>query len=139
MKTKRIKFAAIILGLTLLSASAWASDYSTYTTEELHGMRGSMRENSEEERNAFRYEWQKRMREMPVEERGKYVGPPEDAPRDGSGQGKQMNKSQGENQGSGKAYGYGHGKSQGSSENYGSEMGGGPGAGGGHGGGGRGR
>lgn len=80
--------ALIILGIGLLSTPVWAAtDYSSMSTEELAAKRGVMREATQEERNAFQNEWQKRYREMSQEERRQYGGRPENASRDGSGSG----------------------------------------------------
>ncbi|MGV1100517.1 DUF1104 domain-containing protein [Thiovibrio sp. JS02] len=86
MKTKKIMLAA--LALTLLGGTPVlaATDYSAMTNEELAAKRGSMKEATVEERNAFQNEWQNRVQKMSPEERQKAVGQPENAPRDGSGQ-----------------------------------------------------
>jgi len=77
---------SLLASVLFLGGTVWATtDYSQYTTEELSKMRGTMRNASEEEREAFREEWQKRMQQMSPEERQKYVGPPANAPRDGQG------------------------------------------------------
>ncbi len=60
----------------MMAAPLWAADYSNYSTEELANMRGTLSTATEQERNAFRAEWQKRMKSMTAEERLKYVGPP---------------------------------------------------------------
>lgn len=122
MKSKKLIIASLVMGTVLFSGYVYASDYSDYTTEELHSMRGTMQNATAEERSQFSNEWQKRSREMPDEERSKYTKGSEDESADGSSEGKK------------KAKGKGHGKSQGGSESYGSSMGGGSGEGGGHGG-----
>ncbi len=60
MKTRTI--ITIMAMATLIGTSAMAADYSGYSTEELSNMRGTMRNASQEEKNAFRKEWQSRMR-----------------------------------------------------------------------------
>lgn len=84
MKGKNLLIGFLAGGL-FLSSVALATDYSKYSTEELSKMRGTLRNATQEEREAFRAEWQKRMQEMSPEERARYIGPPENAPRDGEG------------------------------------------------------
>ncbi len=75
----------LLASALMIGTSALAVDYSQYSTEELAKMRGTMRNATEEEREAFRAEWQKRLREMSPEERKQYMGRPENATRDGQG------------------------------------------------------
>lgn len=82
---KRIIGAVLTLGL--LTIPAWGADYGGYSPEELAAMRGTMRNASAQERNAFRQEWQKRIRSMTQEERQQYMGRPANAPGGGSGYG----------------------------------------------------
>lgn len=65
----------------LAAASAIAADYSSYSTEDLANMRGTMQNATIEERNAFHTEWQKRLQSMSLEERQKYAGRPANAPQ----------------------------------------------------------
>ena len=60
MKKINILLSLLAAGL-LVGTSALAVDYSSYSTEELSAMRGTLRNASAEERNAFRQEWQSRM------------------------------------------------------------------------------
>lgn len=79
MKTK----TTVIFTLTLLSLTtvpAWGIDFSSLSTEELAAKRGTMMNATEEDRKAFRNEWQKRMREFTPEERARYQGRPDNAP-----------------------------------------------------------
>jgi len=86
MVNKLKKAALVLASLTMLSTPVWAgTDYSSMTTEELSQIRGTLRDASQEERDAFRAEWQKRMLEMTQEERQNYIGPPANAPMDGAG------------------------------------------------------
>ena len=86
-KTKMLRISTILAGSLLSATLAFAAtDYSAMTNEELAAKRGSMKETTVEERNAFQNEWQKRVQQMSPEERQKAVGQPENAPRDGSGQ-----------------------------------------------------
>lgn len=48
MNFKIISIIAITLTLTMISLTAFAQDYSTYSTEELAAMRGTMRDSSAE-------------------------------------------------------------------------------------------
>ena len=63
------------LASILFTGLALATDFSSMTTEELAKMRGTMCAKSQEERDAFRQEWQKRMAQMTPEERKQYAGP----------------------------------------------------------------
>jgi len=89
----------LLASALMIGSSALAVDYSQYSTEELYKMRGTMRNATEEEREAFRTEWQKRMREMSPEERMQYRGRPDNATRDG--QGYQYGRGQGRGMGQG--------------------------------------
>ncbi|MBC8317803.1 MAG: hypothetical protein H8E41_07835 [Desulfobulbaceae bacterium] len=120
MKSKRIKLSALVIGMTLFAAPAFAADYSGYSTDELAEMRGTMRDVPTEDRDQFRNEWQKRINEMPVEDRSRYNSRPENAVRDGEGMGrdgkKNMNQNQNQNRnqnrisdGEGSGYGGGNG------------------------------
>ena len=86
-KTTMLRISTILAGSLLSATLAFAAtDYSAMTNEELAAKRGSMKEATVEERNAFQNEWQNRVQKMSPEERQKAVGQPEKAPRDGSGQ-----------------------------------------------------
>jgi len=127
-KTGSKKLGAI-LAFSLLSAAtlAWAAtDYSAMTNEELAAKRGSMKQSTMEERNAFQNEWQNRVQKMSPEEKQKAMGQPENAPRDGSGQ----KNGQGQGKGSGMGGGMGSGSGTGGGMSSGSGMGGGSGRGG---------
>ena len=76
---RRILIIILVLSFSMLTDNAFAADYSQCTTEELANMRGTMQDASEEERDTFRAEWQKRLQEMTREERHKYVGKPDNA------------------------------------------------------------
>jgi hypothetical protein len=127
-KTGSRKLGAI-LAFSLLSAAtlAWAAtDYSAMTNEELAAKRGSMKQSTMEERNAFQNEWQNRVQKMSPEEKQKAMGQPENALRDGSGQ----KNGQGQGKGSGSGGGMGSGSGTGGGMSSGSGMGGGSGRGG---------
>lgn len=109
----------LFLALAILAGNAFAEDYSQYTTEELAGMRGTLQDASEEERDDFRAEWQKRVQDMTPEERQKYVGRPDNA---------QCQPSADSIQGSGNAQGrggYGKGAGRGFGRGFGKGRGGG--------------
>ena len=102
MVNKLKKAALVLAGLAMLGTPVWAeTDYSGMTTEELSQIRGTLHDVSQEERDAFRAEWQKRIQELTQEERQNYVGRPANAPAAGSG------LQQGRGQGSGKGRGRG--------------------------------
>jgi len=85
---KTITTVAIILAATLLLSGTQVgaeTDYGSMTTAELGSVRGTLRDASVDEREAFRSEWQTRMSSMTREERREYTGRPENALRDGSG------------------------------------------------------
>ena len=103
----------LVLALAILSGNTFAADYSQYTTEKLSDMRGTLQDASEEERDAFRAEWQKRVQDMTPEERQKYVGRPDNA---------QCQPGSDRMQGSGNAQGrggYGKGMGRGSGRGFG--------------------
>lgn len=94
------KAALIATGILLMSVSAWAAtDYSAMSTEELSKIRGTLQSATEEERNAFRNEWQNRVQTMTAEERQQFMGP--QAKGTGKGQGKGMGKGMGKGKGKG--------------------------------------
>ena len=87
--TRKIKKEAMMVAMVLMTATpVWAvSDYSTMSNEEISDARTTMQGASEEERNAFRSEWQQRTQDMTTEERQQYTGRPASAAADGSGTG----------------------------------------------------
>lgn len=108
----------LVLALAILSGNVFAEDYSKYTTEELANMRGTLQNASQEERDAFRAEWQKRLQDMTPEDRQEYTGRPENA---------QCQPGAGRMQGSGNAQdrgGYGKGMRRGSGRGFGKGRGG---------------
>ena len=130
-KTTMLRINTILAGSLLTATLAFAAtDYSAMTNEELAAKRGSMKQSTIEERNAFQNEWQNRVQKMTKEEKQKFLGQPENAPRDGSGQKNGQGQSMGGGMGSGSGMGGGMGSS-------GSGMGGGMGGRGSMGGGGR--
>lgn len=126
-KITMFRISTILAGSLLSATLAFAAtDYSAMTNEELAAKRGSMKQSTMEERNAFQNEWQNRVQKMSPEERQKTMGQPENAPRDGSGQ----KNGQGQGKGSGSGGGMGSGSGTGGGMGSGSGMGGGSGRGG---------
>lgn len=125
MKKTMLRISTILAGSLLSATLAFAAtDYSAMTNEELAAKRGSMKQSTMEERNAFQNEWQNRVQKMSPEEKQKAMGQPENALRDGSGQ------KQGQGQGNGNGQhlrdGSGGGSmNQGGMNSSGSGMGGG--------------
>lgn len=110
-KTTMFQISTILAGSLLSATLAFAAtDYSAMTNEELAAKRGTMQQNTVEERNAFQNEWQKRVQQMSPEEKQKAMRQPENAPRDGSGQ----KSGQGQGMGSGTGGGMGSGSGSGS-------------------------
>jgi hypothetical protein len=91
---KRILIATLVLAVAISASVVFAFDYSKYTTDELNKMRGTMQNVTQEERDTFRAEWQKRIQNMTPEERQEYMGRPENAPQRG-GYGMGMGKGMG--------------------------------------------
>ena len=88
---KKIAFGLMVLCMLSMPNLGYSADYSSYSTQELAAMRGTLRNASPEERAAFRQEWQKRMQNMTPEERAQYMN---SAPR-GRGQGMGYGRGQG--------------------------------------------
>ena len=70
---KMLNLAGIFLLLLAYAMPSWASDYSHYSMDDLATMRGSMKNAPEQEQKKFNEEWQKRINEMPSEERARYT------------------------------------------------------------------
>jgi len=65
-----------VLMAAMIASPAWAvTDYASMTTEELSQLRGTLRNATQEERDAFRAVWQDRVRNMTTEEMQQYIGP----------------------------------------------------------------
>lgn len=80
MKKKLLTLPCLLFSALLFTAPAWAAtDYSVMSNDELANLRGSMQKATEEERSAFRNEWQKRLQNMPPAERSRFTGPPDSA------------------------------------------------------------
>lgn len=115
MQSTPTKWTATILALCLLSATtAWAAaDYSAMTNDELAAKRGTIRNATAEERNAFHNEWQKRVQQMSPEERQQAVNRPANAPQDGSGRKQGQGKGSGQRLQDGSGGGMGGGRGMG--------------------------
>ncbi len=80
------RIGCMILGLSLLSMPVLAAtDYNNLTNEEMAAKRGTMRDATSDDRDAFRTEWQTRVNNMSQEERQLAVGRPQAAQKDGTG------------------------------------------------------
>ncbi|MEO5356428.1 MAG: DUF1104 domain-containing protein [Nitrospirae bacterium YQR-1] len=66
----------IVLTLTLLTGVAYATDFSTYTTDELLGLRGTMWNATVDDRIAFHTELSKRVAEMTTDQKKSFAGRP---------------------------------------------------------------
>jgi hypothetical protein len=89
---KMKKSIFIMLALALMATPVLAADeatidnvYSSYSTEELAAMRGTLRDATVEERTMFQTEWQSRVLEMDATTRQEYMGRPANALADGAG------------------------------------------------------
>ncbi len=76
---KRLLAGTIVSLFLLTGTTVFATDFSKYSTEELAKMRGTMWQATEQEREAFRAEWQKRVQNMSPEQRRQYIGKPANA------------------------------------------------------------
>ena len=85
MKKRMNRIGMALIGLSLIVTPVWAADYSSMTTEELSSLRGTMKNQSQEEHVAFQQEWQGRTQNMTSEERQQYKGKSASGPQDGSG------------------------------------------------------
>ena len=123
--TKRInKIGMALIGLSLIVTPVWAADYSSMTNEEMSGLRGTMRSESQEEHTAFQQEWQSRTQNMTPEERQQYMGKSANGPQDGSGnqygknnKNKKDQSANGPKDGSGNQYGKNNKNKKGQSAN----------------------
>ena len=105
----RIKIAGLILlAFFSVSSYAWATDYSTVSTEELSKLRGTMQSASQADRDALHTEWMSRVQKMTPAERQKYMGQGK-----GMGSGSGMGGGMGGNSGGGMGGGMGRGGGKG--------------------------
>jgi len=75
MKNSLQKTAILMSIMALSATTVWAAtDYSAMSNEELSAVRGTLHSSSQEERNAFRTEWQQRVQKMTPEEQQQYIG-----------------------------------------------------------------
>ncbi|HLE10944.1 MAG: hypothetical protein A2504_09155 [Bdellovibrionales bacterium RIFOXYD12_FULL_39_22] len=101
--------STLFVSLLSLSVMAVDYDYSSKTVEELNAIRGTLRDATSEQRDAFRAEWQVRIAAMSAEDRAKYRGRPANAKMDGQGQKMKM-KMKRQGKGSGNCDGSGRGR-----------------------------
>ncbi|WP_155319174.1 hypothetical protein [Desulfosarcina alkanivorans] len=85
MKTSVGIILGLVCGLFIATVTLWAADFSTFSTDELAALRGTLRSDSAEARAAFRAEWQERLQNLTPQDRQKYLGPPENRPAYGRG------------------------------------------------------
>ena len=85
MKKQMNKVSLALLGALMLVTPVLAADYSSMTTEELAALRGTQRNATVQEQEAFKQEWQGRVQQMSPEERQQFAGKPANAAQDGSG------------------------------------------------------
>ena len=100
LKTSLISSALCLL---FLPSDALCTDYQKMTTKELSELRGTMYNASQEDRDAFRAEWTKRLEQMTSEEKEQFLGA-------GGGRGKGSRMGNGLGDGSGKGKGGGSGR-----------------------------
>ena len=105
---------SLIIGMTLCATTAWAADYSGFSNDDMANQRGSLRAATEQERNDYHEEWQKRMKEISPEERTQYREKTQsriqDGERLGNGPGQPRGNSRGGNSGGGRGHGGGGGR-----------------------------
>lgn len=92
--------ALLTVALLAISSQALAVDYTSMSTEELSKIRGTLYNATDEDRNAFRTEWQSRVSQMSPEDQAKYMG-------QGKGPGKGMQQGGGNGKGQGQGNGMG--------------------------------
>ena len=103
-----------VLFLTLLPAAGLGADYQAMSTDELSALRGTMSTASQEQRDAFRAEWKKRIDQMTAEEKQHYFGA-----GGGRGQGNRSGDGLGDGTGRGKGGGMGGANSKGAGQGNG--------------------
>ena len=101
----------------LLPGIGFCAEYREMTTQELSELRGTMYNASQEERDAFRAEWRKRIDQMTAEEKQQYLGAGGgrgQGNRSGDGLGDGTGRGRGSGGSGAKANGNGQGAGQGS-------------------------
>ncbi|WP_028585136.1 hypothetical protein [Desulfogranum mediterraneum] len=91
-----------LVALIALAAPVLAVDYGSMSTEELHRLRGSLRQAPAQQQEAFRAAWQERVRTMTPQEQSRYLGPanrPAAVGKKGPGQGQGRGQGRGQGQG----------------------------------------
>ncbi|WP_163335769.1 hypothetical protein [Desulfopila sp. IMCC35008] len=108
--TRVVVTTATVVFLTV--GQGYSADYQSMTTEELSDIRGSLYNASQDERDAFHAEWNKRLDSMSAEERAQFAasGPGRGKGlQDGSGAGRQGGAGEGLGKGNGNRGGDGTG------------------------------
>lgn len=113
---------AAALFLLLLPGNGMSADYQAMSNKELSELRGTMYNGSQQERDAFRAEWQKRIDQMSTAEKDQYLGA-------GGGRGKGNRAGDGLGDGSGRGKGGGMGGTNSNGAGQGNAQGAGQGAG----------
>ena len=104
---RNMKKMVLVLGsLVIFAVPAMATDYSAMSTDELNAMRGTLQGVSEQERAAFRAEWQKRVSDMTPEELEQNLSQ-QKGQRKGAGQNIRQNRGKGMGKGKGRGGGRG--------------------------------
>ena len=137
MKKRMNKIGMALIGLSLIVTPVWAADYSSMPTEELSSLRGTMKNQSQEEHAVFQQEWQSRTQNMTPEERQQYKGKSASGPQDGSGNQYGKNKKNKKGNSYANANNFEYSQNEGMGSGGGRGHGGGGGGGGGRGGGNR--
>ena len=106
-----------VLFLMLLPGISAGADFQSMTTEELSKLRGTMYNAPQEQRDAFRAEWAKRINQMTPEEKQQYLGS-----GSGRGQGNRSATGLGDGQGRGRGGGAGGTNSSGNGQGSGREQ-----------------
>lgn len=89
----------IILISCLIAASAFATDYSLMSNEDMMGMRGSV---AEQDRESFRNEMQSRVGAMSEDEKNSFMQGRGQGQQNGSGSGNGMQRGSGSGMGQGR-------------------------------------
>jgi hypothetical protein len=119
MKSKFLKIISSLLISAFICTTLLAADYSSMTMKELIAIRGTLINATEEERQDFRDEWQKRLLTMTPEERQRYAGSPLGLSRGnglGDNQSRILNR---RNSGAGSGYGRNQRQNRGNGNGYG--------------------
>jgi len=90
-----------LLFLMILPSTGFSKDFQSMTTQQLSELRGTMFNAPQDERDAFRAEWQRRINQMTAEEKEQFLG------AGGMGRGNRTGDGLGDGSGRGKGGGAG--------------------------------